>query len=245
MSKWSTLGIEQTHDPEAIEAAFEHQLRFVDPDSTPERYQTLVQAYEAAMQEAGAEPQARDFGVDAGNEGVASESESEAEPVQMPEPPSQEAEIQAGRVMTELETVFSNPGWRDDLRRWRAQLEGERAHKPGVTEVLRFSLFDFLSRQARPGEPPVTEEVLAYLDERLGWHQHRGQLEQAFPQDRVSLLLGGGPHSAESPLDMEGPFPEAGESEGTGNPMPNGFGMALIGWVIAMIILTMLFSGMR
>jgi len=243
VNKWSTLGIEQTHDPEAIEAAFEHQLRFVDPDSTPERYQTLVQAYEAAMREAGAAPQARDFGVDVGNDGAASGKGVES--VQMPEPASQEAEIQAGRVMTELETVFSNPGWRDDLRRWRAQLESERAHKPGVTEVLRFSLFDFLSRQARPGEPPVTEEVLAYLDERLGWHQHRAQLEQAFPQERVRLLLGGGPHSAESPLDMEGPFPEAGETEGTGNPMPNGFGFALIGWIIVMIVLTMLFSGMR
>lgn len=237
MSKWSTLGIEQTRDPEVIEAAYEHQLRFVDPESSPDRYQTLVQAYEAAMREAGAAPQDRDFGV---------ESDADSGTVQMPDPPSQQAEIEAGRVMTELETVFSSPGWRADLRRWRAQLESEKAHKPGVTEVLRFSLFDFLSRQARPGEPPVSEEVLAYLDERLGWRQHRGQLKQAFPEDRVRALLGGGGgHEAPSPLDLDDPSPGSGEGDGPSNPMPSGIGFALIGWVIAMIILTMLFSGMR
>lgn len=245
MSKWSTLGIEQTQDPEAIEAAFEHQLRFVDPDTSPDRYQTLVQAYEAAMREAGAAPQDRDFGFEAGSGSDDPAPQGGEEAVRMPEPPTQEAEIEAGRVMTELETVFSNPGWRDDLRRWRAQLEGERAHKPGVTEVLRFSVFDFLSRQGGSEGPPISEEVLTYLDERLGWRQHRKQLEQAFPPERVRLLLGGGGHEAESPLDMDTPFPDAGGGEGTGNLTPGGFGFALIGWVIAMIILTMLFSGMR
>lgn len=245
MSKWATLGIEQTHDPEVIEAAFEHQLRFVGPDTSPERYQTLVQAYEAAMRETGAAPLDRDFGVETGPESDGSGAEGGEEAVRMPNPPTQEAEIEAGRVMTELETVFSNPGWRDDLRRWRAQLESERAHKPGVAEVLRFSLFDFLSRQARPGGLPVSEEVLVYLDERLGWRQHRGQLEQAFPPDRVRLLLGGGGHEAASPLAMDSPFPDAGDGGGTGNLTPGGIGFALIGWVIAMIILTLLFSGMR
>lgn len=244
MSNWSTLGIEQTRDPEAIEAAFEYQLRFVDPDAHPERYQTLVKAYEAAMREAGATPQEQDYGTEVGN-GDKPASGDDGASAGMPDPPSQEAEIQAGRVMTELETVFSNPGWRDDLRRWRAQLESERAHKPGVTEVLRFSLFDFLSRQARPDELPVSEDVMAYLDERLGWREHRRQLEQALSEDRVRLLLGGGAHGAESPLDMETPFPGAGDMDGVTGQMPKGFGMALMGWIIVMIILTMLFSGMR
>ncbi|MEQ6885918.1 hypothetical protein [Salicola sp. Rm-C-2C1-2] len=243
MSKWSTLGIEQTHDPESIEAAFEHQLKFVDPDAHPDRYQTLVHAYEAAMREAGADPQEQDYGTEVGNGEPASGDNGAS--VGMPEPPSQETEIQAGRVMTELETVFSNPGWRDDLRRWRAQLESERAHKPGVTEVLRFKLFDFLSRQARPNEPPLTEDVMTYLDERLGWRQHRSQLEKAFSEDQVRLLLGGGTPGGESPLDMETPFPATGEADGVNGQMPNGFGMALIGWIVVMIILTMLFSGMR
>ncbi|MGM0449278.1 MAG: hypothetical protein ACQERE_00465 [Pseudomonadota bacterium] len=245
MSKWSTLGIEQTHDPEAIEAAFEHQLRFVDPDTNQERYQTLVQAYEAAMREAGAAPQDRDFGAEAGSGSDDPSPQGGEKAVRMPDPPTQEAEIDAGRVMTELETVFSNQGWRDDLRRWRAQLEGERAHKPGVTEVLRFNVFDFLSRQAGSDGPPVSEEVFSYLDERLGWRQHRDQLEQAFPPERVRALLGGGSHEAGSPLDMGEPLPDAGEGEGTGNLTTSGFGVALIGWIIAMIILTMLFSGMR
>ena len=245
MSKWATLGIEQTHDPEAIEAAFEHQLRFVDPESSPERYQTLVQAYEAAMQEVGAAPQDRDFGAESVSGSGGFEVQGDAEAVSMPEPPTQEAEIEAGRVMTELETVFSNPGWREDLRRWRAQLESERAHKPGVTEVLRFSLFDFLSRQARPEDPPVSDDVFEYLDERLGWRQHRRQLEHAFPEERVRLLLGGVGHEASSPLDMDSPFPDAGEGNGMGNLTSGGIGFALIGWVVAMIILTLLFSGMR
>lgn len=243
MSKWSTLGIEQTHDPEAIEAAFEHQLRVVDPDAHPDRYQTLVQAYENAMREAGADPQEQDYGTEVGNGDSAFGADGAA--ARRPDSPGQEAEIQAGRVMTELETVFSNPGWRDDLRRWRAQLESERAHKPGVTEVLRFSLFDFLLRQARPNEPPVTEDVMAYLDERLGWRHHRRQLEQAFSEDQVRLLLGGGAPGVESPLDMEAPFPGTGEADGATGQMPKGFGMALVGWIVVMIILTMLFSGMR
>ncbi|XOZ33789.1 hypothetical protein ACMDCT_00690 [Halomonadaceae bacterium KBTZ08] len=237
MSKWATLGIEQSHDPEVIEAAFEHQLKFADPEASPERYQALVEAYESAMREAGAEPQERGFGVD-------SDSDSGDQSIRVPEPPSQDAEVQAGRVMTELEAVFANPGWREDLRRWRAQLESERAHKPGVTEVLRFNLFDFLSRQAVPGELPVSEDVLAYLDERLGWRQHRARLEEAFPQERIRLLLDGGADGVGS--SHEGASPDTREAGDEGDSlMPKGFGVAVVGWIIAIIVLAMLFSGLR
>lgn len=233
MSKWATLGIEQSDDPEVIEAAFQHQLKFTDPEASPERYQALVEAYEAAMREAGVAPQEAGSGVD-------SDSESGDQSIRVSEPPSQDAEVQAGRVMTELEAVFANPGWREDLRRWRAQLESERAHKPGVTEVLRFNLFDFLSRQAAPDEPPVSEDVLAYLDERLGWRQHRSRMEEAFSQERVRLLLDGGVVGVDSP--HEGVSRDAGDGDSL---MPKGFGAAVVGWIIAIIILAMLFSGMR
>jgi len=238
MSSWSKLGIERSRDPEVIERAYEHQLRFLDPESEPERYRALREAYESAMSEAGGEPQDEDFGLD--------EQPADAE-VTMPEPPSQEAELKAGQVMTELETVFSNPGWRDDLRRWRAQLEGEKAHKPGVTEVLRFRVFEFLSRQVGPGGPPVSEEVLGYLEERLGWHRHRRQLEQAYSRERVSALLGDPepePSDVSSPLDL-GPFPGTGSGEDMPQGMPKGMGFALIGWVLILMVLTILFGGMR
>lgn len=239
MSIWSTLGIDRTGDPEAIEQAYEYQLRFVDPDTDPDAYRALRRAYEGAMQEAGAAPQDEDFGAD--------QDEDSPETVEMPPPPSQEAEIHAGQVMTELETVFSNPGWRDDLRRWRAQLEGERAHKAGVTDVLRFRVFEFLSRQATSEGPVLPSEIMDYLDERLGWHANRRQLEKAFPRERVEALLGEAQapgHSAASPLDM-GPFPDAGNGGDAPQGLPKGIGFALIGWVVFLMILTILFGQMR
>jgi len=62
MSTWSALGIERTRDPEAIERAYEYQLRFVDPDTDPDAYRALRRAYEDAMQEAGAAPRMRTSG---------------------------------------------------------------------------------------------------------------------------------------------------------------------------------------
>lgn len=240
MSIWSTLGIDPTQDPEAIEQAYEHQLRFVDPDTDPESYRTLRKAYEGAMQQAGAAPQDEDFGVE--------EKGDAEEAVEMPPPPTQEAELHAGQVMTELETIFSNPGWRDDIRRWRAQLEGEKAHKAGVTEVLRFRLFEFLSRQANSEGGVLAPEIMDYLDERLGWHSHRRQMEQAFPRERVEALLGqahGPGHSAPSPLDL-GPFPDSGSGEGEApQGLPKGIGFFLIAWVVVLMVLTILFGQMR
>lgn len=239
MNIWSTLGIEQTRDPEAIEQAYEHQLRFVDPEADPESYRTLRRAYEGAMQEAGAAPQDEDFGTE--------QEQGAPETVEMPPPPSQEAEIHAGQVMTELETVFSNPGWRDDIRRWRAQLEGEKAHKDGVTEVLRFRVFEFLSRQAASEGPVLPSDIMDYLDERLGWHANRRQLEKAFPGERVAALLGEAPgagHSASSPMDM-GPFPDSGDGGDVPQGLPKGIGFALIGWVVFLMILTILFGELR
>lgn len=240
MSIWSTLGIERTEDPESIEQAYEDQLLRVDADSDPGRYRALRDAYVAAMREAGSEPQDEDFGVEQA-------WDADVADVAMPEPPTQEAELKAGQVMTALETVFSNPGWRDDLQRWRAQLEGEKAHKPGVTEVLRFRVFEFLSRQAAPGRPPVPEDILDYLEERLGWRRHRRQLEKAFSREQVSDLLGEpepDPGDAASPLDL-GPFPGSGSGEDMSQGMPKGMGFALIGWVLVLMVLTILFGEMR
>ncbi|TDT38564.1 hypothetical protein DES49_2541 [Halospina denitrificans] len=239
MNTWSILGIDRTQDPEAIESAYEYQLRFVDPDTDPDAYRALRRAYENAMQEAGAAPQDEDFG--------AEEEDASPETVEMPPPPSQEAEIHAGQVMTELETVFSNPGWRDDIRRWRAQLEGEKAHKSGVTEVLRFRVFEFLSRQATSEDGVLHSDIMEYLDERLGWHANRRQLEKAFPQNRVDAILGEATpsgHSASSPLDI-GPFPDSGNGGDLPQGLPKGIGFALIGWVVILMILTILFGGMR
>lgn len=233
MSIWSRLGIERTDNPEAIEQAYEHQLRFMDPDSQPERYRVLREAYESAMEEAGAAAQDEDFGLD---------EDGPLADVAMPDPPTQEAELKAGQLMTEIESLYANPGWRNDLRRWRAQLEGEKAHKPGVIEVLRFRVFEFLSRQTGSGQQPVSEEVLEYLDERLGWRRHRHQLEKTFSPERVNALLGKRSNEASgasSPLDL-GPFPDSASGGDVPQGLPRGMGLALISWVLLLMMLTIL-----
>ncbi len=231
MSIWATLGMSPSTNPEDIEQAFEQQLRFVDPRKQPERYRELRAAYEQAMLEAGAEPLDEDFGPDL----------ADPDHVEMPGRATPEAEMYAGQVMTELESVYANPSWRGDLKRWRAQLEGERAHKDGVTEVLRFSLFDFVSRQAHPGDVGINAEVLRYLDKRLGWSRHRKQLTKAFPEDRVRMVLGD-PRPEEANI---GPFSDSGAGgvEGEMQGAPRGLGLALIGWVIFLMLLTILFGG--
>ena len=230
MSNWSKLGIHPTNDPREIEEAFEQQLRFIDQESEPGRYRELRNAYEQAMLEAGAEPLDEDFG----------QETQDPEEVTLPGPPDPDTEMHAGQVMTELETLFANPGWRDDLKRWRAQLEGAKAHKPGVTQVLRFRVFDFISRQVRTVESGVSTELLVYLDERLGWSAHRAQLEKAFSEERVEAILG---QKQGGKVDV-GAFQNAGdEQEGAG--MPRGLGLAMIGWIALLMVLTMLFGEMR
>ncbi len=230
MSIWSTLGIHPTTDPREIEEAFEQQLKFVDQDAEPGRYRELRSAYERAMLEAGAEPLDEDFGHET----------QDPEEVTLPGPPDPDTEMHAGQVMTELETLFANPGWRDDLKRWRAQLEGAKAHKPGVTEVLRFRVFDFISRQAKNVESGVSPELLVYLDERLGWTSHRAQLEKAFSQERVEAMLG---QRQGGKVDV-GPFQSPGD-EPQAAGMPKGLGLAMIGWIALLMVLTMLFGEMR
>lgn len=231
MSIWATLGMSPSTNPEDIERAFEQQLKFIDPGEEPERYRELRAAYEEAMLQAGAEPLDEAFGEDL----------DDPDAVVMPARATPEAEMYSGQVMTELESVYANPGWRDDLKRWRAQLESERAHKEGVTEVLRFRVFDFISRQAQPGNPGISPEILQYLDKRLGWRRHRKQLAKAFPEERVRMILGDpGPDSGSI-----GPFPDS-DSGGADAEMqgpPRGLGLALIGWVVFLMILTLLFGG--
>jgi len=240
MRTWEVLGIAPTEDQREIEAAFEQQLKFVDPEQDPESWHQLREAYEDALQQArlGA-PSARELMSDD------PDMAPEIADTSMPEPASPEAELRAGQVMTELESIFTNPAWRNDMQRWRAQLESERAHKPGVTEVLRFSVFDFLMRQSSPGQPAVSEDILGYLDQRLGWSEHKGQLLQRFSASQVSVLMGdasagtGQSHAAASPLDM----PQQGDQSEVPSA-PKGLGIALVGWVIALMILTIIFSEM-
>ena len=182
------------------------------------------------MLEAGAEPLDENFGHEMDDPGE----------VALPGPPDPDTEMHAGQVMTELETLFAKPGWRDDLKRWRAQLEGAKAHKPGVTEVLRFRVFDFISRQVKSVESGVSTELLVYLDERLGWTSHRAQLEKAFPEERVEALLG---QKQGDKVDV-GPFQDASEEQEAAG-MPKGLGLAMIGWIALLMVLTMLFGEMR
>ncbi|TVP61493.1 MAG: hypothetical protein EA349_00275 [Halomonadaceae bacterium] len=146
--------------------------------------------------------------------------------------------MRAGQVMTELESLYSNPAWRNDMQRWRAQLEGERAHKVGVSEVLRSDLLGFLARQAQTGEPVLSPELMDYLNERLEWPRYRAQLEQRLGENSVSRVLG-------SPLQPEAPAEDAApgdQVEGQAQLPTQGFGIALIGWLVALMILTMVFG---
>ncbi|MDX1588457.1 MAG: hypothetical protein R3296_05915 [Oleiphilaceae bacterium] len=223
MGIWEILGIAPTRDRAAIKQAYEQQKKFSDPDNDRETWQSLQEAYREAMLYAGDSESMR-----------FSEPASPATAKQAPV--SAEAEMAAGRVMAELETVYSNPAWRHDLQRWRAQLESERAHGEGVTEQLRFQVFDFLSRQPDQEESLPDSRVLDYLDQRLGWNGHRQALEARFGERRVSRILGSGqPTGPEDALAN-------GENQELEGQVPQGLGIALIGWVVALMILTVVFG---
>lgn len=231
MGIWEILGIAPTRDRRAIEQAYAQQRRFADPQLDPESWQRLQQAYKEALQEAAGEPQQQPPTEEAAAEAV---SPPPAENV------SPEAEMKAGQVMTELEALYSNPGWRNDIQRWRAQLEGERAHKEGVTTVLRRSLLDFLARQAQSGEPVVSQELMSYLSERLEWPRYRAQLEQQLGEAPVSRVLGA-PESGQPQPQADQALAGA-EAEDQPPVSAQGFGMALIGWMVALMILSMVFG---
>ena len=141
--------------------------------------------------------------------------------------------------MTDMESLYGHTGWRDDLQRWRALLESERATREGVTELLRYRVFDFLQRQIHGDAPPVSPEVLAYLAERLEWYRHRDMLEANFGSRRVAILLGepaSAHHGVREEVMME-------SDAAMGGAAGKGMGMALMVWVILMVVLTLLFGG--
>lgn len=220
MGIWEILGIAPTRDRSAIEEAYAQQCKFCDPQADPQNWRRLQEAYSKAMDHAG--------GAEAGAEEMPLSAKAEPSPV-VQDPVSPEAEIAAGKIMAELETLYSNPGWRSDLQRWRAQLESERAYQEGVTALLRFQLFDFLSRQPEQEEPVLEPRVVDYLEHRLDWEA----LVQRFGEHRVHKVLGAPASSTGEPGVQEA---------GPEQAIPGGLGIALIGWVVALMILTIVFG---
>lgn len=224
MGIWEILGIAPTRDRSAIEEAYAQQRKFCDPQTDLQNWQRLQEAYSKALDHAG--------GAVAKAEGVPPSAQAEPPP-SVQDHTSPETEIAAGKIMAELETLYSNPGWRPDLQRWRAQLESERAHQEGVTALLRFQLFDFLSRQPEQEEPLLEPRVVDYLEQRLDWQGHWEALVQRFGEHRVHKVLG-------APASSPG---EPGVQEaGPEQAIPGGLGIALIGWVVALMILTIVFG---
>jgi len=189
------------------------------------------------MQEAGAAPRMRTSG---------RKRKMPPGQVEMPPPPSQEAEIHAGQVMTELETVFSNPGWRDDIRAGAPSLKERR---PTRRELPRFSGFVslsfFLVRLPRKMGSCLRRSWITWMS---GWGGMPTVGSSKRPFHKTGWMrFWARPHhqgTRRHPLDI-GPFPDSGNGGDLPQGLPKGIGFALIGWVVLLMILTILFGGMR
>jgi hypothetical protein len=217
MSCWKILGIEPTSDREAIEKAFEQQKKFASADEVG----SLREAYQQALGEAGVgaadidEPSAR-----------AETDTARQEDTEGTQLTSEESQI-ARETVIQVRALLNDDRRTRDVNIWRAILGEPPADQPHIRKEIGESL----SREVRPmaenGAFPA--DVTLFLGDWFGWHAVSGQAREI----------------AESNDSKAADSETAGEQP-TDEEMPKtvSFWPAVIGWVVGLVILTSLFSGM-
>lgn len=218
MNCWEVLGIDPTRDRAAIDRAYEQQKKFADG----EELDRLHQAYREASGEAPEEM--------AGSEPV-SEGQASPEPQHQPEPKAAPgAELNAEEQQIVREVVIQVKALLNDSRRaadegiWRAIL----AEPPADQDHLRDAIARSLEQQVRPmadngSFPPA---VVAFLADWFGWRE---------------LESGRQPEPADQTFDREHESRESSFEDDSQPPVTN-FWPAVIGWVVALVVLATFFD---
>ncbi|MCB2256147.1 DUF805 domain-containing protein [Pseudomonas chlororaphis] len=157
MSCWIRLGIEPTTDETLIRDAYRARLPEHHPETDPEGFQALRQAYESAIR-------------------LARDGEEEDEPEDeehSPEP----CESPAQQTFIELDALLKDPARRFNLEAWQAFVKSLDRLPLGELDDMRWGLF---RKMLEAG--PFSHDGAGLLAARVGWE--RQLLELGFDQAR-------------------------------------------------------------
>ena len=222
MNCWEILGIDPTHDREAIDRAYEQQKKF----AAGEELERLQQAYREASgdpaQPARVEPES------SSQELQPSSHEAQPSPEKQVEP---EAELTAEDRQVVREAVIQVKALLNDSRRtaddgiWKAILAEPPADQPHI----RSAVANELEPQLRPmaGNGSFPSPVVAFLGDWFGWEElHGGHQEHAPAKDSHQ--------KAHEPQ-------EVADEQNTQQQVTN-FWPAVVGWIVALGVLAVFFD---
>lgn len=215
MNCWETLGIEPTNDRRLIQQAYEQQLKFASGDEA----EKLLQAYREATGEspsAPADPAAR--------EPELSSPAPTGTPVAAQSEPLDANEGQIVReVVIQVKALLNDSHRSADAGIWKAILCEPPADKPPIRSEI--------ARQLEPQVRPMAENgsLTAPVAQFLGqWFDWSGLEAQPEPENLRN-------------------YPEPEDASGSGeeqSPQMVNFWPAVIGWIVALAVLSLFFSGM-
>lgn len=217
MSCWDILGIEQTSDRAAIDAAFRQQQKF----ATNEDQVRLNDAYRSALEEAGFEPESTQ-----GRSAAA--PEADVSQVESTELSARDQQIVRETVI-QIQALLNDSSRRDDPQAWKAILSEPPSDQPGIRAAVAERLTSQVRPMAENGALPVG--VCRFLDDWFGW--------QTLTQVDPHLDLGGQSRPG------DGSAMQSGQSgDGSAPPPMTNFWPAVIGWIVGLAVLAAIFSNL-
>ncbi|MDC0663392.1 J domain-containing protein [Marinobacter sp. SS21] len=217
MSCWDVLGIEPTRDPGEIERAYRQQVKFVEAANARQ----LDDAYRDAMAQAG-QAAYRPAQAQETRDDISGSQPSAAE--------LGAAEHQLVReVVIQVNALLNDTARSGDVGIWKAVLTDPPADQAPLKQAIAGKLEGQLRPMARQGD--LAADVASFLASWFGW------------DDVADSEAVGASVPSEQPAS-------AGRSEGLERvegeqQQPAGnFWPAAIGWIVALIVLTSLFSNL-
>ncbi|AWH88940.1 J domain-containing protein [Limnobaculum parvum] len=164
-SCWDILGIEPTDDQEIIRNAYRKKLPEYHPESDPQGFQNLRQAYEQAKKGT-----LSDFiPISALNDTPTQPMAETAQERETPEPhPEQQA---INRLITDLEALLNDPNQRYQSDAWHQYIQKIDSHSIEVANQLRWQLLMMLYNTSY-----VSRDCVQILAERMRWKQRITEL---------------------------------------------------------------------
>lgn len=217
MNPWTLLGIAPTREEREIKRAYTRLLRLRPPETDPAGFQSLREAYEAALflarfqgspeaappdipvpDPAALETASGPGPVSSAAPDVAlaapfpAEQAEKAAPIPSDLPPSWEAEARA--FLDRIAADFPDHSKRQFEAYWAEVLQSPVLWNLDAKAWIGWNLFGFLGKAAlehrdRPTEVHIGKEAWRLLDSAFGWLEGESALYATFPEDLVDAVL--------------------------------------------------------
>ncbi|MCG8709593.1 J domain-containing protein [Brenneria sp. 4F2] len=159
---WQLLGIEPTQDLDIIRQAYRQKVPQFHPETDPEGFKRLRQAYDTASRLAQTPP-----------------DENRAE--EAAKPAEEDSELTP--LQTAFDQLLSNPAQRCDPQHWQRYIHLLNQHSVDVIDRIRWPLLQRLSQ-----EPGLANRCAQMLAERMRWQQRLDELADA-PREEIRDFL--------------------------------------------------------